>query len=223
MEYLPRLGLIGTITIVLAITTKRLAVPRVWRSAAPQPHPGWTKNIRVRPRAIAVPATVNPLIGPRRIPVIREIAIPMLRDRSRDRDRNRNQCTDGRAWPKIAVYAPFVSTKHNPPWRQPLSLSTDWSIASVPSISRSIHRPNLSLQLCELADPRCPHTALRMRRMGGYESVLIRRGQADSSLAHRAEKNMLFSVPRKLLRPGRASTLCVSSRLFLFASGISAS
>jgi hypothetical protein len=180
MEYLPQLGLIGTIMIVHAITTMQLAVPRIWRLAAPKPHRRWTKNIRVRPRAIAVPATVNPRIGPQRTPVIREIAIRILRDRSRDRDRNRNQYTGGRAWPKIAVYAPFVSTKHNPPRRQPPSLSTAWSIASVPSISRSIHLPSLSLQLCELADPRCPRSALRMRRMGGYESVSIRRGTSSS-------------------------------------------
>lgn len=153
MEYLRRLGLIGTITIVLAITKMPFAVRQIPRPAASLRQWIGMEKHRILPRVIAVAATTGHLIAAERIP--------------RNRVQNPIMAVVGQAWRTIAGFAPFVSIRRNPrSQRLPLRLLA-WRTVLGRSTSGPIHRSDLSSLPCMLADHPQPSSAPRVEGLTG--------------------------------------------------------
>lgn len=165
MEYLPRLGLIGTITIVLAITKTSSLAPQVNRSIAVQLRRLAAERLRIRPRATIAAAIASPLTAMDRIRKECEQDITRLRTHSRDQSNRPSKTMVGRAWPTTADFAPFVSIKHSLLLSRPRSQSTDSSTVSALSTSGPIHRSSLLSPFFKRADRPQLLFALRVGRL----------------------------------------------------------
>lgn len=153
MEYLRRLGLIGTITIVLAIMKTPFAVRQISRPAANQRQWIGMERHRILPRVIAVAATTGHLIAAERM--------------QRKRLRNPITAMVGRAWRTTAGFAPFVSIRRNPRSQRLLLRLLAWRTVLGRSTSGPIHRSELSSHPCMLADHPLPSSAPRVEGFTG--------------------------------------------------------